>query len=137
VDSPLTVPATYRGIIGVMEGDTHDIGKNLVKIMFEAAGFKMIDLGRDVPVQRFVDTAMKEKADLICLSSLMTTAMIGMADVTSALVKEGVRDRFKVMVGGACVSAVFARRIGADGYAASASAAIAEAKRILPGKKNE
>ena len=131
--------STFRGrlppgVIGVIEGDTHDIGKNLVKTMFEASGFKMIDLGRDVPPSRFADAAAKESAGLICLSSLITTAMITMADVITGLTKANLRTQVKVMVGGACVSPAFARRIGADGYAPNASAAVAEARRLLDGK---
>jgi dimethylamine corrinoid protein len=121
----------YRGVIGVMEGDTHDIGKNLVKTMLETAGFTIFDLGRDVPPKRFVETAIKERADIICLSSLMTTAVLTMEDVIIMLKREGIRDKVKVMVGGACVSPSFAQRIGADGYAPNASAAVAEAKKLL------
>jgi dimethylamine corrinoid protein len=127
----------YRGVIGVMEGDTHDIGKNLVKTMLETAGFTVFDLGRDVPPKRFVETAIKEKVDIICLSSLMTTAVLTMEDVIIMLKREGIRDKVKVMVGGACVSPSFAQRIGADGYASNASAAVAEAKQLLNGKKRD
>jgi dimethylamine corrinoid protein len=119
------------GVIGVIEGDTHDIGKNLVKTMFEVSGFKMIDLGRDVPPKRFIETAVKEDAGLICLSSLMTTAMIKMADVITGLTQASLKPKIKVMVGGACISPAFSRRIGADGYAPNALAAVAEAKRLL------
>jgi dimethylamine corrinoid protein len=128
--------SNYRAVIGVIEGDTHDIGKNLVKIMLEAAGFQIIDLGSDVPIFHFVEAAVKEKADMICLSSLMTTSMLGMSAVMGMLTKEGVRDRFKVLVGGACVSPAFARQIGADGYAPNASAAVAKAKALLNTKNN-
>jgi corrinoid protein of di/trimethylamine methyltransferase len=132
-----TVPksANYRAVIGVMEGDTHDIGKNLVKIMFEAAGFQMFDLGRDVSPQRFFEAAVKEKVDLICLSSLMTTSVAAMQDVITMLINEGVRHKFKVMVGGACVSPAFAQRIGADGFASNASAAVKAAKLLLETSK--
>jgi corrinoid protein of di/trimethylamine methyltransferase len=127
-------PPSYRGVIGVMEGDTHDIGKNLVKIMFEAGGFKMLDLGRDVPASRFVEAAISEEADIICVSSLMTTTMLGMGEVVTLLGKRGLRERFKVMVGGACVSASFAQRIGADGYAPNAGAAVKTGKALLEGR---
>jgi dimethylamine corrinoid protein len=123
-------------VIGVTEGDTHDIGKNLVKIMMEVSGFQIVDLGRDVPIRRFVDSAVAEKADLICLSSLMSTTMLRMGDIIKLLVSEGLRDNFKVMVGGACISPVFAQRIGADGYAPNAIAAVAKAKKLLNGKKS-
>lgn len=121
----------FHGVIGVIEGDTHDIGKNLVKIMFEADGFEMTDLGRDVSPDRFVETAVNDRADIICISSLMTTAMTGMGAVITLLSHEGIRDRFKVMVGGACISAVFAGRIGADGYAPTAAAAVKQARLLL------
>jgi methanogenic corrinoid protein MtbC1 len=99
--------------------------------MFEAAGFRMFDLGRDVPANSFVDEAIKEQADVICISSLMTTAMMGMADVISGLAQQGARQRHRVMVGGACVSAAFAQRIGADGYAPNAMAAVNAARTLL------
>ena len=99
------LPETSRddkvtGVIGVVEGDTHDIGKNLVKIMLETAGFHMIDLGRDVPLAKFVETAKEENADFVCLSTLMTTTMGGMETVIRLLTEAGLRDRVKVMIGG-------------------------------------
>ncbi|MDU5923159.1 MAG: corrinoid protein, partial [Finegoldia magna] len=87
-------------VIGVVEGDTHDIGKNLVKLMMETAGFKMIDLGRDVKLQNFIDAAVENNADLICMSTLMTTTMENMGKVIEMLKEQGLRDRFKVMIGG-------------------------------------
>lgn len=121
----------YRAIMGVIEGDTHDIGKNIVKVMFEARGFQITDLGRDVPIHRFVEAAATEQADIICMSSLISTTMLGMGDVIDLLVKEGIREKFKVMVGGACVSQSFASRIGADGYAPDAIAAVRKARKLL------
>ena len=88
------------GVIGVVEGDTHDIGKNLVKIMLETAGFRMIDLGRDVPLDKFVETVQEENADFICLSTLMTTTMGGMETVIKLLDEAGLRKKVKVMIGG-------------------------------------
>jgi methanogenic corrinoid protein MtbC1 len=117
-------------IIGVIEGDTHDIGKNLVKIMLETSGFEIIDLGRDVPARRFVDKAKEAGADIIAVSTLMTTTMPGMSDIITFLKEEGVRDRFKVIVGGGPISQGFADRIGADGYAVNAAAAVKLVKRI-------
>jgi corrinoid protein of di/trimethylamine methyltransferase len=114
----------HRGVIGVIEGDTHDIGKNLVKIMLEAAGFDIVDLGRDVPSRTFVDKAIEIDADLILLSSLMTTTMDAMAEVIKILVEKGVRDKFKVAVGGGPISRAFADRIGADGYGKNATEAV-------------
>ena len=121
----------HKAVIGVMEGDTHDIGKNLVKIMMDAAGFEMFDLGRNVPVVNFVEKAKEVNAELICLSTLMTTTMDGMTTVIEMLKEEGIRDSFKVMVGGGPISQGFARKIGADGYADNATNAVDLAKKLL------
>ena len=111
-------------VIGVVEGDTHDIGKNLVKTLLDAAGFEVVDLGRDVPPAQIVNAAIAEHADVIALSTLMTTTMDGMASVIKILQESGHRDAFKVIVGGGPISQSFADRIGADGYAPSAPAAV-------------
>ncbi len=118
-------------VIGVVEGDTHDIGKNLVKIMLETAGFEIIDLGRDVLVKKFVDTAKEIKADIICLSSLMTSTMWKMKDVIDLLKKEGIREDVKVMVGGGPVTETFAKEIGADAYSNTAIEAVSIAKKLV------
>ena len=118
-------------VIGVVEGDTHDIGKNLVRILLEASGFEVIDLGRDVPVRRFVDTAVAEQARVIALSTLMTTTMDGMAEVIRILREENLRERFKVIVGGGPISQQFADRIGADGYSAKAAEAVHLVRRLV------
>ena len=120
-----------RVVIGVIEGDTHDIGKNLVRIMLDVAGFEVIDLGRDVPPQTFVDRAKEVGARIIAIASLMTTTMDGMAEVVRILEAEKIRDQFKVIVGGAPISQGFAKRIGADGYASRAPAAVQLAKRLV------
>jgi len=117
-------------VIGVVEGDTHDIGKNLVKIMLEASGFEIVDLGRDIPPQRFVDEAIKVQASVIALSTLMTTTMDGMADVIQLLQEANLSDRFKV-IGGGPISQSFADRIGADGYASGAPAAVKLVKHLV------
>jgi corrinoid protein of di/trimethylamine methyltransferase len=117
-------------VIGVVEGDTHDIGKNLVKIMLDASGFEMIDLGRDVPPQKFVDTAKEEGASIIALSTLMTTTMDNMAEVIRILEKEKVRENFKVMIGGGPISQSFADTIGADGYSVDAAGAVRLARTL-------
>lgn len=119
-----------KAIIGVIEGDTHDIGKNLVKLMMDNAGFEMIDLGRDIPAQQFVDRAKEVEADLICISSLMTTTMDNMAEVIQRLETEGIRGKFKVMVGGGPISSAFAKDIGADGYSANAAEAVRLARTL-------
>lgn len=118
-------------VIGVVKGDTHDIGKNLVRIMLDNAGFEMFDLGRNVPYEKFVDTAGEVKADMVCLSTLMTTTMDGMQVVIEDLRKAGINS--KVMVGGGPISPGFAKNIGADGYAKNASIAVKVAKGILEG----
>ena len=118
-------------VIGVVEGDTHDIGKNLVKVMLDAAGFEVHDLGRDVPPQVFVDTAIAENADIIGLSTLMTTTMPNMAEVIRLLEKSGKRAQFKVIVGGGPVSQAFADKIGADGFSSNAPGAVKLAKKLL------
>ncbi|MDR1943718.1 MAG: corrinoid protein [Synergistaceae bacterium] len=117
-------------VIGVVEGDTHDIGKNLVKIMFESAGFEVIDLGRDIPPEVFVEKAIEHEVDLIGLSTLMTTTMKGMGRVVELLKVRGARERCKVMVGGGPISQSFADRIGADGYACNAAEAVRLAKEL-------
>lgn len=119
------------GVIGVVEGDTHDIGKNLVKLMMQTAGFKMIDLGRDVKCQDFVDAAVENNADLICMSTLMTTTMDNMRKVIELLKEQGIRDRFKVMIGGGPISQSFAEKIGADSYTENAVEAVEAAKKLL------
>lgn len=118
-------------VIGVIEGDTHDIGKNMVRIMFETGGFNVVDLGRDVPPQRFVDTAREVNADIIALSTLMTTTMDGMGTVVKLLNEANIRDSIKVMVDGGPISPGFAKRIGADGYAVNASEAVKVARELV------
>lgn len=120
-----------RIVIGVVEGDTHDIGKNLVKIMLESAGFEMHDLGRDVPPAKFVEEARKDGAAIIALSTLMTTTMSGMAEVVRLLKEAGMRDSVKVIVGGGPISQSFADQIGADGYSSNAPDAVRLVKRLL------
>jgi corrinoid protein of di/trimethylamine methyltransferase len=129
------VKIKHKGVIGVIEGDTHDIGKNLVKIMLESSGFEIIDLGRDVPPQTFVDKAVENGAELILLSSLMTTTMDNMEEVVRILAKRGIRDKFKVAVGGGPISKAFADRIGADGYARNANEAVRLCGELVSGAR--
>ena len=96
-----------RAVIGVVEGDTHDIGKNLVRIMMETAGFEMYDLGRDVPLDDFVTKAKEVNASLVMMSTLMTTTMMGMPEVIKKLEEAGIRDQVKVMIGGSPISRIF------------------------------
>lgn len=118
-------------IIGVVAGDTHDIGKNLVKIMLETGGFDVVDLGRDVPDQVFIDYVVNNDVDIVCMSSLMTTTMPSMPAVIEGLKEAGVRDKVKVMVGGAPVSPAFAKQIGADGYSRNAIEAVKVAQELV------
>lgn len=120
-------------VIGVVQGDTHDIGKNLVKIMLEAAGFQVYDLGRDVEPRAFVEKAKEVGARIICLSTLMTTTMHNMEVVIDLLKQENMRDSVKVMIGGGPISQAFATQIGADAYTADAAAAAGWAKGMVAG----
>lgn len=117
--------------LGVVQGDIHDIGKNIVKVMVQAAGFEVLDLGRNVPVEKFVQSVRDGGVQALGISSLMTTTMPRMALVVEALTKAGLRDKVKVLVGGAPVSQEFGRRVGADGWAADAHGAVLEFERLL------
>lgn len=121
----------HKIVIGVVEGDTHDIGKNLVKIMLEAAGFDIVDLGRDVSPSTFIEKAKEEKAEIIALSTLMTTTMEGMNEVIDILNEENIRKDFKVIIGGGPVSQGYADKIGADGYSVNAAEAVVLAKKLV------
>lgn len=118
-------------VIGVVQGDTHDIGKNLVKIMLESAGYEIIDLGRDVPVERFVSTVRDEGARVVALSTLMSTSMNNMKKIIDQLQEAGLRQQVRVVVGGAPISPAFAEKIGADGYSANATEAVKLVNRLL------
>jgi dimethylamine corrinoid protein len=122
---------THKIVIGVVEGDTHDIGKNLVKTMLETAGFEIIDLGRDIKPRTFVEKAKEAGAEIIALSTLMTTTMGGMEEVVQVLDQEGIRSNFKVIVGGGPISQGFAEKIGADGYAVNAADAVRLVKKLV------
>ena len=123
--------AVGKALMGTVEGDLHDIGKNLVAMMMEGAGFQVIDLGVDVSPEAFVETVKKEKPDIVGMSALLTTTMRNMGRTIDALKEAGLRDQVKVMVGGAPVTADFAKQIGADGTASSAPAAVDLAKEFL------
>jgi corrinoid protein of di/trimethylamine methyltransferase len=118
-------------VIGVVEGDIHTLGKNLVRVMLAADGFEVHDLDRDVKVAAFVDAALERRADIIAMSSLMTTTMDRMGDVIGLLTSRGVRDRIRVLVGGAPVTQAYADEICADGYSEDASDAVAAANRLI------
>jgi len=119
-------------IIGTVKGDLHDIGKNLVSMMIESSGFKVYDLGVDVSPEKFVEAIRNgENPEILCLSALLTTTMPMMKETIDAVAKSGLRDRIKIMVGGAPVTQKFADEISADGYATDAGAAAKLAKVLL------
>lgn len=118
-------------VIGTVFGDLHDIGKNLVASMFEGCGFEVVNLGVNVPPAKFIEVVKTEKPDILCLSALLTTTMNNMKDVIVALEQAGLRDKVKVMVGGAPVNQMFADQIGADAYTSNANAAVLKAKELL------
>lgn len=118
-------------VFGTVSGDLHDIGKNLVSVMLEGAGFTIVDLGTDVPAEKFVEAVISHKPDIVALSALLTTTMGNLKTVIEALAQAGVRQDVKVLVGGAPVTESFARDIGADGYAPDASRAVSVAKAIV------
>lgn len=118
-------------VIGTVKSDLHDIGKNLVASMFEGCGFKVVNLGIDVSSEKFIQAIREHHADIVCLSALLTTTMNYMRNVVADLEKEGLRDRVKVMVGGAPVNEAFAAQIGADLYTSNANAAVTGAKQLL------
>ncbi len=127
------VKAAGRVVAGTVKGDLHDIGKNLVCMLLEGAGFEVIDLGTDVPPEKFVEAIKEGKADLIALSALLTTTMPNMRATIEGLKAAGLRDKAKVMIGGAPVTQSYADQIGADGYAPDASRAVALAKSLMAG----
>lgn len=117
-------------VIGTVEGDIHDIGKNLVAAMLQANGFEVHDLGADVKLERFIAEAEEKNADIICLSALLTTTMLNQKRLIALLADKGLRDRYGVLVGGAPVTRAWADQIGADGFGANAPDAVRAAKAI-------
>ncbi len=122
--------AAGRVIIGTVQGDLHDIGKNLVASMLEGGGFEVVDLGVDVPPERFVDEAKEKDGSIIALSALLTTTMTQMKAVIEALEAAGFRDKTKVIIGGAPITQQYCDEIGADGYSDNASAAVSLARKL-------
>ena len=118
-------------IIGTVKGDLHDIGKNLVGMMFEGAGFDVVDIGIDKEPQVFVDAIKEHKAKLIGMSALLTTTMPKMGETINAIKEAGIRDQVKILVGGAPITAAFAVEIGADGYASNAASAVDKGKALM------
>ncbi|MEJ5198399.1 MAG: corrinoid protein [Anaerolineae bacterium] len=122
---------TGKVVIGTVKGDLHDIGKNLVAMMLEGAGFEIVDLGTDVSPEKFVKAVLEQKPQIVGMSALLTTTMPSMGTTVKALQEAGVRDQVKVMIGGAPVTDAFAKQIGADGYAPDASSAVRLAKSLV------
>jgi 5-methyltetrahydrofolate--homocysteine methyltransferase len=124
---------TSRGtvVIGTVKGDLHDIGKNLVKYMLQGGGFNVIDLGNDVSPEKFADAVRTHNPGIVAMSALLTTTMTSMKDIVDSLEEAGLRDKVKVMIGGAPVTKDFADRIKADGYAKDAGSAIHTAAELL------
>ncbi|MBN1908949.1 MAG: corrinoid protein [Pirellulales bacterium] len=119
-----------RVVIGTVKGDLHDIGKNLVASMLEGGGFEVIDLGVDVPAEKFVDAVKEKDGTILALSALLTTTMTMMKTVIEAIEAAGLRQKTKVMIGGAPITQEYANEIGADGYSDNASAAVAVARKL-------
>ena len=132
---PLLVEAGVKTagtfVIGTVKGDLHDIGKNLVGMMFEGAGFKVVDLGIDLEPQEFIDALKEHKATLFGMSALLTTTMPKMGETINAIKEAGIRDQVKIMVGGAPVTAEYAKEVGADAYASNAASAVDKGKELL------
>ena len=120
-----------RVVIGTVKGDLHDIGKNLVSSMLEGGGFEVIDLGTDVTPQRFIEAVHEHNANIVALSALLTVTMPMMKNTIDALKQASLRDRVKVMVGGAPVTREFANSIGADGYSETATSAVTLARQLV------
>jgi corrinoid protein of di/trimethylamine methyltransferase len=120
-------------VIGTVEGDVHDIGKNIVKMMFDVAGFEVYDLGKDVPLDKFVEEQIKTDSDLVCLSAMMTTTMVGMKKVIDDL--KAKNPDIKIMIGGAPVSQDIAEKWGADGYSPDANNALKDAINMISSLK--
>lgn len=123
-------PTVGKYVIGTVKGDLHDIGKNLVKMMLEGAGFETVDLGTDVAPEAFVQAVREHKPRIVGMSALLTTTMVNMKTTIDALQEAGLRDSVKIMVGGAPVTATFAQQIGADAYAPDAATAVDVARKL-------
>jgi 5-methyltetrahydrofolate--homocysteine methyltransferase len=124
------VPTAGRYVIGTVKGDLHDIGKNLVKMMLEGAGFQTVDLGTDVSAEDFIAAVREHQPKLMGMSALLTTTMVQMKAIIEALEEAGLRDSVKVMIGGAPVTSAFAEEIGADAYAPDAATAVDVARSL-------
>jgi 5-methyltetrahydrofolate--homocysteine methyltransferase len=127
------IQSSGKVVIGTVKGDLHDIGKNLVALMLEGAGFEIKDLGTDVAAEDFIAALQAEKADILALSALLTTTMPSMKQTIDAVKASGLRDQVKIIVGGAPVTEEYARLVGADGYSPDASRAVGVAESLMKG----
>lgn len=118
-------------VIGVVEGDIHDIGKNIVKVMLEASGYPVIDLGKDVTTEKFIEAVTRENPKILAMSALMTTTMVRMSEVVKGFEEKNLRNKVKVIIGGAPANADFAKRIGADGYGEDAAKAVSLVEDLI------
>jgi 5-methyltetrahydrofolate--homocysteine methyltransferase len=125
------VQSTGKVVMGTVKGDLHDIGKNLVSMMLEGAAFEIVDLGSDVSPEKFVEAVQTSGAPIVAMSALLTTTMPNMKTTIEALEAAGVRDKVKVIIGGAPITDAYAKQIGADGYASDASRAVSLAKALM------
>ena len=123
-------PTAGKYVVGTVKGDLHDIGKNLVRMMLEGAGFETVDLGTDVEPQAFVDAVREHQPQMVGMSALLTTTMVQMGTTVEALEEAGLRDSVKIMIGGAPVTSAFAEQIGADAYAPDAASAVDVAREL-------
>jgi 5-methyltetrahydrofolate--homocysteine methyltransferase len=122
---------TGKVVLGTVKGDLHDIGKNLVGMMLEGSGFELIDLGKDVAPEKFVEAVKREKPEIVAMSALLTTTMRSMGHTITMLKEAGLRDSVRILVGGAPLTTEFAQQIGADAYASNAPAAVELAKKFV------
>jgi 5-methyltetrahydrofolate--homocysteine methyltransferase len=130
-------PRVGKMVIGTVKGDIHDIGKNLVSMMMEGAGFEVVDLGINNPVENYLDALEKEKPDILGMSALLTTTMPYMKVVIDTLIEQGLRDEYVVLVGGAPLNEEFSKAIGADAYCRDAAVAVETAKEVMARKHNQ
>jgi len=133
--TPLLIKGEFslgtKVVLGTVKGDLHDIGKNLVGMMFKGAGFQVVDLGVDVPAERFVQAVVEQKAEILAMSALLTTTMPSMRNTIEALQDVGLQEKVKVIVGGAPLSLEYANKIGADGYARDAARAVDKVRELI------
>lgn len=125
------MPSEGTIVVGTVKGDLHDIGKNLVRLMLESGGFKVIDLGVDITADRFMSAIKEHKPDIVAMSALLTTTMLFMKDTIELIKEEGLQSKVKVIIGGAPISQDFANEIGADGFAVDAASAVELCRKLL------